>query len=77
MELMGQGVVLMIAGMAIVYAFLFLLIWVANGASRLVSRFDHIIPDNEPKKRKNPPAARKNRMKEKSASGFYRLCGLI
>ena len=57
MELMGQGVVLMIAGMAIVYAFLFLLIWVSNGASRLVSRFDHIIPDNEPKKRKNPPAA--------------------
>jgi hypothetical protein len=29
------------------------------------------------KGRKNPPAARKNRMKEKSASGFYRLCGLI
>ena len=51
MELMGQGIVLMVAGMAIVYAFLFLLIWVSDGASRLVSRFDRIIPDTEPKKR--------------------------
>ena len=57
MELMGQGLVLMIAGMAIVYAFLFLLIWVSDGASRLVSRFDHIIPDAEPKRQKKRPAA--------------------
>ena len=57
MELMGQGLVLMIAGMAIVYAFLFLLIWVSDGASRLVSRFDHIIPDTEPKKHKKRPVA--------------------
>ena len=57
MELMGQGLVLMIAGMAIVYAFLFLLIWVSDGASRLVSRFDHIIPDTEPKKQKKRPVA--------------------
>ena len=55
MELMGQGLVLMIAGMAIVYAFLFLLIWVSDGASRLVSRFDHIIPDAEPKRPKKHP----------------------
>ena len=57
MELMGQGLVLMIAGMAIVYAFLFLLIWVSDGASRLVSRFDHIIPDTEPRKQRKRPAA--------------------
>jgi sodium pump decarboxylase gamma subunit len=54
---MGQGLVLMIAGMAIVYAFLFLLIWVSDGASRLVSRFDRIIPDAEPKRQKKRPAA--------------------
>lgn len=47
----------MIAGMAIVYAFLFLLIGVSDGASRLVSRFDHIIPDAEPKRQKKRPAA--------------------
>ena len=65
MELMGQGLVLMIAGMAIVYAFLFLLIWVSDGASRLVSRFDHIIPDAEPKRQKKRPAA----VEVKSAAG--------
>lgn len=57
MELMGQGLVLMIAGMAIVYAFLFLLIWVSDGASRLVSRFDHLLPDTEPQKQKKRPVA--------------------
>ncbi len=57
MELMGQGLVLMVAGMAIVYAFLFFLIWVSNCASRLLSRFDYIIPDMEPKRQKKRPVA--------------------
>lgn len=57
MELMGQGLVLMVAGMAIVYAFLYLLILVSNGASRLVSRFDYIIPDMETNRQKKRPVA--------------------
>jgi sodium pump decarboxylase gamma subunit len=52
MEMMGQGFVLMVVGMAIVYAFLLLLIWVSDGASRFVSRFNHIIPDVESKRQK-------------------------
>ena len=55
---LGQGVVLMIAGMAIVYAFLYILIIVSNHASRFVSRFDYLIPDDKPKKvRKAAPVA--------------------
>ena len=51
MELMGQGLVLMIAGMGIVYAFLYVLIFVSNWSSRFVSRFDSILPDDKPKKK--------------------------
>ena len=50
MELMGQGLVLMVAGMGIVYVFLYVLIVVSNTASRFVSRFNHVIPDDSPKK---------------------------
>ena len=41
--MMGQGIVLMVAGMAIVYAFLYLLIVVSELASRFVSRFDFLV----------------------------------
>ncbi len=34
MELMGQGLVLMVAGMSIVYAFLYVLIGVSNAVSK-------------------------------------------
>lgn len=50
MELMGQGLVLMIAGMGIVYAFLYVLIFVSDWSSRFVSRFEAILPDDKPKK---------------------------
>ena len=49
MELMGQGLVLMIAGMGIVYAFLYVLIFVSGWSSRFVSRFETILPDDKPK----------------------------
>ena len=49
MGIMGQGVVLMIAGMAIVYAFLYAMIVVCDKASKFVSKYDHLVPD-EPKK---------------------------
>lgn len=39
MELMGQGLVLMIAGVGIVYAFLYVLIFVSDWSSRFVSRY--------------------------------------
>ena len=48
MALMGQGLILMIAGMAIVYVFLYLLIVVSEQANRFVSRFDALIPDESP-----------------------------
>ena len=50
MELMGQGLVLMIAGMGIVYAFLYVLIFVSDWSSRFVSRFESIFPDDKPRK---------------------------
>ena len=50
MAIMGQGLVLMVAGMGIVYLFLTVLIVTAKGASRFVSRFDGILPDTAPKK---------------------------
>jgi biotin carboxyl carrier protein len=62
MELMGQGLVLMMAGMGIVYAFLYVLILVSDWSSRMVSRFESILPDDKPKKvvrsasRKSPAA---------------------
>ena len=48
--MIGQGIVLMVAGMVIVYAFLYLLIVVSQYSSRLVSRFDYLVVDCEQKK---------------------------
>lgn len=59
MELMGQGLVLMVAGMGIVYAFLCVLIVVSKSASIFVSRFESIIPDESTRKKRpvgNAPA---------------------
>ena len=50
MAVIGQGLVLMIAGMGIVYLFLIVLIIVAKYASAFVARFDHILPQDAPKK---------------------------
>ena len=55
MELMGQGLVLMVAGMGIVYVFLYVLIVVSNTASRFVSRFDFLVAGSEQKRRTTKP----------------------
>ena len=54
MAILSQGLVLMMAGMGIVFLFLTVLIFVTRLASAFVARFDHLLPDAAPKK----PAAR-------------------
>ena len=50
MAIIGQGLVLMVAGMGIVYLFLTVLLFVAKYSSAFVAKFDHIIPQEAPKK---------------------------
>ena len=59
MGVMGQGLVLMVAGMTIVYLFLWLLIVVVKHSNRFVVKFDYLIPDDPKPKRKavQAPAA--------------------
>ena len=52
---LGQGVVLMIAGMGIVYVFLSILILVTRVSMKGIARFDSILPQEAPKK--SPKAA--------------------
>ena len=49
MEMMGQGLVLMVFGMGFVYLFLWLMIVVIKHSSRFVCRFEHLLPDDAPK----------------------------
>ena len=56
-ELLKQGLVLLIAGMGIVFLFLTLLVFVTNGASKIIPKFNHILPDEAPKKKPAPAAA--------------------
>ena len=46
-----QGFVLLVAGMGIVYVFLALMVWVMNRFAAIIPRFNHILPDEEPKKK--------------------------
>ena len=55
MEVLGQGLVLMIAGMGIVYVFLSILIIVTKVSMSGIGRFDSIFPKETPKK---APAAK-------------------
>ena len=54
--MIGQGLVLMLAGMGIVYAFLSVLIVVTRTSMGCIARFDSILPQDAPKKK---PAAAK------------------
>ena len=54
MDLIGQGIVLMVAGMGIVYAFLYILIIACGKASKIVSKYDYLVPE-EPKKTRKAP----------------------
>ena len=57
MGVMGQGLVLMVAGMTIVYLFLWLLIVVVKHSNRFVVKFDYLVPDEPRPKRKAVQAA--------------------
>ena len=57
MAVLGQGLVLMVAGMGIVYLFLTVLIFVAKYSSAFVARFNDILPQDAPKKASKPAAA--------------------
>jgi len=57
MEILLQGLVLLVSGMGIVYLFLTLLVWVMNRSAAIVPKLNHILPDEEPKKKKSRPAA--------------------
>ena len=54
--MIGQGVVLMLAGMGIVFSFLAVLILVTLSTMKGIGRFDSILPQDAPKKK---PAAAK------------------
>lgn len=58
MAVLGQGLVLMIAGMGIVYVFLSVLIMVTKISMGFISKFDSILPHEAPKKK--PAAAAGN-----------------
>ena len=58
MTVLGQGLVLMIAGMGIVYIFLSILILVTKVSMKGLARFDSILPQDAPKKK--PAAAAGN-----------------
>lgn len=51
MAVLGQGLVLMIAGMGIVYVFLSVLIAVTKISMGFISKFDSILPQEAPKKK--------------------------
>ena len=55
MAVLGQGLVLMIAGMGIVYIFLSVLIVVTKVTMKGIANFDSILPQEAPKKK---PAAK-------------------
>ncbi len=57
MAVLGQGLVLLIAGMGIVYIFLTVLILVTKFTMKEIGRFDHILPEDAPKKKPAPKAA--------------------
>ncbi len=51
MEELGRGLVLMVAGMGIVYLFLWLLIVVTQISCAVLAKYDHILPQDAPKKK--------------------------
>ena len=56
MEVRGQGLVLMLSGMGIVYIFLSILIVVTKFSMEGIGHFDSILPQDAPKKK--PTAAK-------------------
>ena len=54
--MIGQGLVLMLSGMGIVYLFLCVLIVVTKFSMKGIARFDSILPQDAPKKAPKPAA---------------------
>jgi sodium pump decarboxylase gamma subunit len=54
MDVLGQGLVLMLAGMGIVFIFLVVLIITTNVSMKGIARFDNILPQDAPKKKPAP-----------------------
>ena len=57
MELMTQGAVLMVIGMATVFAFLVLLILSMNLSAAFFRKFAHLFPEEQPAAKSAKPAA--------------------
>jgi len=57
MELLMQGVVLMVIGMATVFAFLVLLILAMNGSAAFFRKFAHLFPEEPAAPAKSSGAA--------------------
>jgi oxaloacetate decarboxylase gamma subunit len=55
--MISQGIVLMLAGMGIVFAFLVVLILVTSVSMKGIARFDSILPQEAPKKKPAAAAA--------------------
>ncbi len=51
---LAQGIVLMVAGMGIVYVFLWVLIVITKVSCVALAKYDHLLPQDAPKK-KTPP----------------------
>jgi sodium pump decarboxylase gamma subunit len=54
MDILLQGLVLMLAGMGIVFLFLAVLIITTSISMKGIGRFDHILPQDAPKKKPAP-----------------------
>lgn len=54
MAVLGQGLVLMLAGMGIVFVFLSVLTGVTKLSMRGIAKFDGILPQEAPKKKPAP-----------------------
>ncbi len=56
MDLLMQGIVLMVIGMATVFAFLVLLILAMNGSAAFFRKYAHLFPEEAPTPAKAAPA---------------------
>ncbi len=54
---LGQGLVLMVAGMGIVYVFLWVLIVITRLSCGWLAKYDHLLPQDAPKKKAPPKKA--------------------
>lgn len=57
MDLLMQGIVLMVIGMATVFAFLVLLILAMNSSAAFFSKFSHLFPEEQPQAAAAKPAS--------------------